>query len=214
MKKLIIPYIETDSLDVDAVAGRLSVLPANAIDLINWPDEYPSKPEVFFRIAHNGDNILLQYQVREDEILGMVTEDNGEVWTDSCAEFFITFDNAYYYNIESNCIGRVLLGYRKTGERAEHASPETMRSVGRLPGLGFEKRSRQKGDFRWTLTLIIPLAAFWKSNIKNLRGVKARGNFYKCGDNLTVPHFVSWAKIETPEPSFHQPGFFGELIFE
>lgn len=214
MKKLIIAYIETDSLDVYAVADRLSVLPANAIDLINWPDEYPSRPEVFFRIAHSGDNILLQYQVREDEILGMVTEDNGEVWTDSCAEFFVTFDDANYYNLESNCIGRVLLGYRKTGERAEHALPEIMKSIKRLPDLGFGVRSRQKGDFKWTLTLIIPIATFWKSNIKTLRGIKARGNFYKCGDNLTVPHFVSWAKIETPNPNFHQPGFFGELIFE
>ncbi len=38
-------------------------------------------------------------------------------------------------------------------------------------------------------------------------------NFYKCGDKLTVPHFVTWNSIGTNKPDFHQPKFFGELYF-
>jgi hypothetical protein len=41
-----------------------------------------------------------------------------------------------------------------------------------------------------------------------------RGNFYKCGDELGVPHFVSWTKIKTDSPAFHMPEFFGGLEFE
>lgn len=214
MKKLLIPKIDVDTSDIESVAEKLSSLSANRIDTINWPEEYPSKPEVSFKIAHNNDNILLQYEVYENEILGVVTEDNGEVWTDSCAEFFITFDDNSYYNLETTCVGRALLGYRKPGVEAEHASPEIMKSIKRLPSLGFENREKQQGDFRWSLTLIIPATAYWKDRIKTFSGIKARGNFYKCGDNLTTPHFVSWSEIDTPSPSFHQPTFFGQLEFE
>ena len=34
---------------------------------------------------------------------------------------------------------------------------------------------------------------------------------YMCSDDLPVPHFISWSPIHTPEPSFHQPIFFGEI---
>lgn len=214
MKKLIIPRINIDTSDINIVADKLSSLPANKVETINWPLEYPSRPEVFFRIAHNGENILLQYEVHEDEILGVVAEDNGEVWTDSCAEFFITFDEGFYYNLETTCVGRALLGYRKIGVEAVHAPVEIVKSIKRLPSLGFTNREKQKGDFRWTLTLVIPHTAYWKDDLKSFGGLKARGNFYKCGDNLTTPHFVSWTTIETPNPNFHQPGYFGELEFE
>ena len=43
-------------------------------------------------------------------------------------------------------------------------------------------------------------------------GTTLRANVYKCGDDLPVPHFISWSPIHTPEPSFHQPTFFGEII--
>jgi len=214
MKKLTIPRINSDTTDIRSVADQLANVSPTPIDVINWLAEYPSKPEVSFRIAHNGDNILLQYQVHENEILGVITEDNGEVWTDSCVEFFITFDNDSYYNIEATCTGKVLLGYRKTGVPAEHGSEEIMGSIQRLSSLGTQVIQKKQGDFHWSLTLVIPKEAFWKTDLKSFDGLKVRGNFYKCGDNLTVPHFVAWTEIDTPSPSFHQPGYFGELVFE
>lgn len=214
MKKLLIPKIDITASDIEAVSRKLAELPANKIDTINWADAYPSKPEVSFRIAHNGDNILLQYTVHENEILAVVTEDNGEVWTDSCVEFFITLDDAHYYNAEFTCIGKALLGYRDFSGKALHGSEAVMKSIKRLSSLGTENKAKEQGDFHWTLTLVIPRTAYWESDIKTFDGLKARGNFYKCGDNLTTPHFVSWAEIDTPNPSFHQPKFFGELEFE
>lgn len=214
MKKITIPKISIDASDLDLVAQTLNTQHINAIDTINWPDAYPSKPEVTFAIAHNSDNILLQYRVKENEILAAVTVDNGEVWTDSCVEAFISFDSAHYYNAEFTCIGKALLGYRPFGGKAIHGSDEIMKSILRKPSLGTENREKQIGNFDWVLTLVIPRTAFWETNIQSFDGLIATGNFFKCGDNLTTPHFVSWAAIETPSPSFHQPSFFGELIFE
>ena len=214
MNKIKIPKISIDTSDIEAVAKQMTSLPINKIETINWPDTYPSKPDVAFTIAHNSKNLLLQYRVKENEILAAVTADNGEVWTDSCVEMFISFDNKHYYNAEFTCIGKALLGYRVFGGHAEHAHTEVMQSIVRLPSLGTANREKEIGSFDWTLTLVIPSSAFWKSNITTFDGLQVKGNFFKCGDKLTVPHFVSWTTIDTPSPSFHQPQFFGELDFE
>ncbi|MBQ1647521.1 MAG: hypothetical protein II047_03470, partial [Bacteroidales bacterium] len=63
------------------------------------------------------------------------------------------------------------------------------------------------------LKVFIPLKALWKSELKSLRGLHARANFYKCGDGLTVPHFVTWAPIATEKPDYHRPEFFADLLF-
>jgi hypothetical protein len=46
-----------------------------------------------------------------------------------------------------------------------------------------------------------------------MKGKKCRANFYKCGDDLPEPHFLAWNMINTEEPDFHRPEFFGTLEF-
>lgn len=214
-KKIIVKKTDININDLEKVSKFLDSVESHDVDVVNWVDKFPSKPTVSFSIAHNGDNILLKYRIRENEILGQVTQDNGDVWTDSAVEFFIMFGNDYYYNAEFNCIGTALLGYKEAGNNdAEHATLEIMKSIRRLPSLGQAKRNKEQGDFDWTLTLVIPKTVYWKDSIETFNGMKALGNFFKCGDNLTTPHFVSWTEIDTPNPSFHQPDFFGEMDFE
>ena len=66
---------------------------------------------------------------------------------------------------------------------------------------------------RWNLALIIPVEAFFHHAIISLEGMPMRANFYKCGDKLTKPHFLSWQKITVDHPDFHRPEFFGSLLF-
>ena len=66
----------------------------------------------------------------------------------------------------------------------------------------------------WGLDLLIPAAALWHNPGLDFKGLHARGNFYKCGDGLKVPHYVTWAPIATEKPDYHRPEFFGELFFE
>ena len=70
----------------------------------NWPGEFPYAPEVSFRMFHTGDWLLLRFDVAENYTAALVTEDNGQVWTDSCVEFFIAPDEGLYYNFETTCI--------------------------------------------------------------------------------------------------------------
>lgn len=213
---LLIPFLNIkDTAGQQEIVDKMEVVPENKIDVVNWPDEYPSRPEVSFKIAHNNTHLFLHYFVHENEILAETKDDNGPVWTDSCVEFFLSFDNgAHYYNAEFSCIGKALLGYRSGRDDAEHADKGVMASVRRYASLGKETFGKKQGDFAWNLLVIIPVSAYWKSGLSSFAGVRAKGNFYKCGDNLSVPHFLSWNPITTANPDFHRAEHFGDIVFE
>lgn len=184
----------------------------------NWPSEFPYAPNVNFSAAHDGDALYIRFRVTEKYIAATVEADNGQVWTDSCVEFFVSFDDTGYYNFEFSCIGRSLLAFRKEKPSPEHATADIMALIGRESTLGnqcfSEREALNSDDGNWELNVRIPKEAFFKHHFDTLTGVQARGNFYKCGDNLSQPHFLSWAPIGTEHPNFHVPAFFGDLIFE
>ncbi len=185
-----------------------------ALETANW-EEFPYKPEVSVQIACNEDELFLQYKVNEQSVKAEITQSNSKVWTDSCVEFFLSPEgNDEYYNLEMNCIGTALLGFQKKGSKAIHASEEQIATIRRISSLGEFPFPEIKGQTDWQITIAIPWEVFFKHELKPVSGKKMRGNFYKCGDELSVPHFVSWTKIKTGKPSFHEPEFFGGLEFE
>ncbi|EGK01101.1 carbohydrate-binding family 9-like protein [Dysgonomonas gadei] len=213
---LLVPMIDVaDANNYTSVIEYMHEVQKNEVACVNWPELYPSRPEVAFKIAHNGTHLFLQFFVEENEILAEASEDNGPVWKDSCVEFFMSFgDSLHYYNLEVSCIAKVLLGYRENKANSEHASPALLSSIKRYPSLGTEPIGRRQGDFKWNVLIVVPVSAYWQSGLETFRGVKARGNFYKCGDNLTIPHYLSWNPVETKTPNFHMPLYFGDIYFE
>ncbi|WP_165041030.1 carbohydrate-binding family 9-like protein [Dysgonomonas sp. ZJ709] len=213
---MLVPKIRiTETNNASLITEALDAVSLNAIGSVNWESQYPYKPDVSFKIAHNGDYLFLQYFVEENEILAKTTKDNGPVWTDSCVEFFISFgESPYYYNAEFSCIGKALFGYRKDRKDSVYGDFDTMSSIKRYPSLGTDNFERKEGNFKWNLLLVMPTSVFWKDDIKSFNGVKARANLYKCGDDLSKPHFLSWNPINNENPNFHLPNFFGFLDFE
>ena len=177
------------------------------IDELNW-SEYPYKPKVEFRIAHTGHSLLLHYRVTEQSVRAVAESDNGRVWEDACCEFFIqpNLQEPVYY-------GTLLLNCGKVGDR--HPAPkEVLASIDRWSSLGREPFEERIGECSWELALVIPASALFNDTITDFGGRTLHGNFYKCGDLLQVPHFLSWNPIQLPKPCFHCPEFFGELIFK
>ena len=111
--------------DAAAVDRAFDGIEPCRIACCNWAAEYPYAPEVTFRMFHTGDYLMLRFDVAERYTAARVTEDNGRVWTDSCVEFFIAPDQGLYYNFETTCIGRLLLGARSRARLG--------RNVGRDP---------------------------------------------------------------------------------
>lgn len=185
-----------------------------AIDNNNWAVEFPYQPNAKFRMSHNGDTLFIEFAVAETYTGAATEADNGPVWLDSCVEFFVSFDEKGYYNLETNCIGAALMGFRKTKPEAQHATPEIMALIkrsGTYPRKTFEQI---QGDNKWTIKLEIPKEAFFGHEFQTLRGLNATANVYKCGDNLKEAHFLSWSPIKTEKPNFHLPEFFGKIRFE
>ena len=214
MKELIVKKVSTASdAPWEEVLKSLETASWNVIDTINW-QEYGYRPLVQFRMAYADSAFLLQYRVKEQAVLAVATNDNGEVWKDSCVEFFMTPANdGIYYNFETNCAGTCLLaaGTSRNGrEAAERAIVSTIR---RQPSLGRHPFGERKGEIEWDLALVIPYACLFKHPGYSPAGKTIRANFYKCGDNLTVPHFLSWNPIKTERPDFHRPEFFGTVKF-
>lgn len=179
------------------------------IDQINWPS-YSYKPDVGFYLAHNDRFLFVYYEVSEKNIKAKYVKDNDAVWEDSCVEAFLTTDiNEGYYNFEVNCIGTVLTGFGKGRENRTLLDENQMKSIKRASSFGKEVIGKDNLNGNWWLQLAIP---FELIGVK--KGQVIQANFYKCGDECKVPHFLSWRPISTPHPDFHQPTFFEELILE
>ncbi|MGL4347005.1 MAG: carbohydrate-binding family 9-like protein [Chitinophagaceae bacterium] len=184
------------------------------IDMVNWKNEFPDSPKVQLHIGYNDYFIFLYYKVAEKYTLAKVDHNNGEVWTDSCTEFFISWaKNASYYNFETNCIGKCILGFTDIEGNKYKADNYILEKIKIQSSLG-NKVFPERKDTQWDITIAIPLECFYKHEKLIIKNQTARANFYKCGDHLSLLHFLSWTKIDTPHPSFHQPQFFGEICFK
>lgn len=213
MKVKKIAKLVQNAQDIPALLDNENIA-CQPINIVNWKT-YPYQPEVAFRIAHTDDAILLHYIVTENSVRAKYGEDNGSVWTDSCVEFFsIPAGDEIYYNLECNCIGTILLAAGPERNNREHASKEVTKQVKRWASLGREPFEERIGACTWEVALLIPYAVFFKHTIKSLDGMGINCNFYKCGDELQTPHFLSWNPIHTENPDFHRPDFFGLLEFE
>ncbi|MBR5541288.1 MAG: hypothetical protein IKU64_02895 [Bacteroides sp.] len=216
MKNLTIKKINASTVEASAVPALMDAagIDFNPIACVNWK-EYPYQPSVKFRAAHTGDAILLHYQVTEASVRAVALADDGRVWEDACAEFFLSPEgNDFYYNFECNCAAKLLLHGGPAGGERPTASEEVLKSVKRWASLGTEPFEERVGECSWELALVIPVSAIFRHEIADLNGKTMRGNFYKCGDKLQTPHFLSWSPIDLPQPKFHCPEFFGELNFE
>jgi hypothetical protein len=216
MKTLEVSKLEFDKAypDIDIVSKNLdSQKKRNRIDQLNWKG-FDYKPEVEFSIGYSDNGIMLKYYITENYFKAEKTESNQMVCEDSCVEFFTSPGNdGIYYNFEFNGIGTCLLGTGTSRENNLKADPRIIEGIRRKTSMGKEPVSERKGEFTWTITVGIPLNIFFHHKITALRGRSFRANFYKCGDKLSVPHFITWSPVRTPKPDFHRPDYFGMIKF-
>lgn len=197
--------------EISALLDGLDV--RHRIGELNWRGNDYS-PEAGFSIARTSREILLKYYVRETWFKAEKTETNQEVYEDSCVEFFVSpADDGIYYNFEFNAIGTCLMGAGTGRHDRKRADPSVIAEIRRLASAGKGPISESNGDFFWTLTLAIPFSTLFHHRADFSEGRLFRANFYKCGDKLTVPHYLTWNPVGTEKPDFHRPEFFGSLEF-
>lgn len=205
-----------DSISFESVSEALEEnTKLNKVDWLEWK-EYSYKPQVSFRIAHDDSLMFLKYYVKEEHILAKQSEPNTAVHRDSCVEFFVDpMQDGNYYNFEFNCIGTTHLAYGpRRGERtfipAEMIKSQikTWSTLGNVP---FEEKS---GIYEWEMVIVIPSSIFTYNEGFSFSKLTSNANFYKCGDDTTKKHYLSWNPVKTPNPDFHRPEHFGLLKFK
>lgn len=204
----------SDYPDLEKISEELDKLgKKEQIGILNW-EGYKYKPDVSFAIGYTDREILLRYYIKEKYFKAEKTESNEMVCEDSCVEFFVApAEDGIYYNFEFNGIGTCLLGTGTGREDSIRVDPEIISRIRRKSTVGNKPVSEQKGDYSWTITMAIPFEVFFRHEVKNLKGKVFRANFYKCGDMLSVPHYVTWNPVGTKEPDYHRPEYFGLLKF-
>jgi hypothetical protein len=146
------------------------------------------------------------------------------VCQDSCVEFFVQPACAPgYFNFEVNCIGTLHVSFiedptrtatglaRSTAVSASHADMIRIQaSMPREPCL-----PEKAGPLEWRIEAWVPFEFFRFYAPKALSpdpSTEWRGNFYKCGDRTSRPHWAAWAPIGAAL-NFHVPASFGILRF-
>ncbi len=200
--------------DLNEISERLDGLKTRIpLGEINWKN-FPYRPDVGFSIGYTKNELLLKYHITEQYFKAEKTQTNQMVCEDSCVEFFVLPGNdEIYYNLEFNGIGTCLMGAGTGRQNNIRISPEIIATIRRLTSLGKEPVTERQGKFSWTITIAIPFQVFLHHEIKDPGGKIFRANFYKCGDKLRIPHYITWNPVGTEKPDFHQPSFFGLLRF-
>jgi hypothetical protein len=203
----VVVYVEPSENLAKALLLLEKTKPYN-INQLNW-ENFPYKPTCHVHIGWNEHYIYLLFKVQEKQTLAQETALHGNVSQDSCVEFFVSFDDRItYYNFEFNAIGSMHVCYRNcdgTNKIAftdnQLAEIETLTSFEKFTPLNVY-------NAHWQLGIGIPATLF--NNIDWYKN-SIWANFYKCGDKLQEPHYLSWKPIISEKPKFHLPQFFGAL---
>lgn len=174
------------------------------------------------RLLYDADNLYLRFRVEDCHVVAHYTRFQEPVWKDSCVEFFAQpRPSGGYFNFEINCGGTLLCSYIEDPTRTPDGFARFTRMA---PGHGERIRithslpvtvmPEQLGPIVWHIACQIPLAALepYTGPLGPLAGQAWHGNFYKCADDSSHPHWASWAPIGE-ELNFHQPDHFAPIRF-
>ncbi len=197
------------TVPIVSTGAELSSAPAVELGCF-YPMENAYRPRTTAALVYVRDEgFLARMKCWETEPKADERMADGDVYKDSCLEWFINFapeNGNCYLNLEGNAAGTLHCKYGK--DRYDRKA---------LSELGVELRPRAKVRIlpdHWQIDYFIPLTligqVFHKSSFQP--GDRLRGNFYKCGDETASPHFGMWNPVKAEPLDFHRPDFFGELI--
>jgi len=185
------------------------------------PESSEHHPQTSARLLYDATGIHGIFRVQDRYVRCVRTQYQQEVWKDSCVEFFAEpKPDRGYFNFEFNCGGAFLCSHITNPERTQ----EGFKGFTRVPaqvGQTIQARSSlpQRIDpeisapVLWTLRFFIPFALFerYLGPLGTVKGQVWRGNFFKCADESSHPHWASWSPVD--EFNFHRPSCFGSLRF-
>ncbi len=189
-----------------------------------WEDGGTHRPNVRVKLVHYRRALYASFLVQDRYVRCIHRNDQEPVFKDSCVEIFLDPPGVPgYFNVEMNCGATLLMWYitdpqRDSEERIKEAlviPVELLASIERVGTLPKTVDPEITEPTTWRLSYMIPLTLLEHVAGKQLplKGSTWRGNFFKCGDDTSHPHWASWAPIGDGPLNFHQPDRFAGIVF-
>jgi hypothetical protein len=170
-------------------------------------------------VLHHETGIHVIFRVQDRHVRSVVTTPNGSVCGDSCAEFFVEpVAGRGYFNFEINCGGTPLVHYNAVSAAFRY-DPVLIEGPRLEKVIIFHSMSKTVDSeitdpVTWFVQFTAPFELFeaFVGPVPRDSGAVWRGNFYKCADFTSQPHWAMWNRIPGAL-GFHRPEFFAPLIF-
>lgn len=178
------------------------------------PDHFP-RTEV--KIAYEDSALHVMFRVEDRYVRALAAEHQDSVCGDSCVEFFFTPGSDLskgYFNFEMNCGGTILFHFHSEDRRIEIPGSDC-KGIAKTHSLPRIVDLEIAESVTWTVGYAIPIALmrrYCPVSTPKPHDVW-RGNFYKCADRTSHPHWLTWSPVHYPKPNFHLPKSFGVLEF-
>ena len=175
----------------------------------HWESDPPYRPNTYFKMGVVGDDLVAKLQCYEENPRAVFENRDDPMYLDSCLEFFVApvEGRAEYVNVESNSKGAFLceFGDGKYNRRLCADLTELSPIVESFSG------NDENGSY-WGVK--VELTKAFICSIYNCNDFSygiIRANFYKCGDDCDIQHYIAFAPVTTLPPGFHNPDCFMEF---
>jgi hypothetical protein len=185
------------------------------------PEGSDHRPLTRCKLLYNEKNIFGIFQVADQYVRCVHTRFQSDVWKDSCVEFFVQPKNGKgYFNFEFNCGGALLASYvtdpTRVGVSLKEYIPLTPDEDQQIRRYASKPSIIEPEIFQplvWHLEFSLPFAVLetYAGPLGPMKGQIWRANFYKCGNETSHPHWVSWTPLSAR--NFHDPSSFGQIEF-
>lgn len=206
-------YTVTRVADRADFLRQVDTLPRAYVTHYPWGCEY--RPETYGCLGWDDECLHIYMRSYDKYLRAETTCDNGDVYLDSCMEFFmnpIPGVRDIFINLEVNPLGYLYLAIGP-----EILEDRTLLLSDAYNHFEIEIRDEMpKGDY-WDWCASVPFA-FIESVVPEFHKeceMHFTGNFFKCGDETKKPHYGAWSNIEpkTEEPFFYRIDCFGSIDF-
>jgi hypothetical protein len=177
------------------------------------------RPRTQARVGYDKEAVYVLFRVEDRYVRAVATKHQDPAYKDSCVEFFFTPGRDLsrgYFNLEMNAGGFMLFHFQAVPKQNVVTLSEADCAQVRIAHSLSARVEPEIGEpVVWTVEYRIPVGILprYTRTDRPAEGVVWRVNFYKCGDETSHPHWLTWSPVGKSPLGFHLPGAFGELQF-
>ncbi len=191
---------------------------ADTLEITHFHDKSSKHhPKTQAKLLYDDVGIHGIFRVEDKYIICKNNGFMGAVHKDSCAEFFVMPKNSKgYFNFEFNCGGNLHCNFivKENGKKEySYFTKKNVEEVKIYHSLPKTIDTEIKENTTWFLQFFIPfsLIAKFTRNFTIKKHDKWKGNFYKCADESSHPHWGYFFPIS--KRNFHLPEEFQTIEF-